>query len=283
MTLTHNDSARAELELLQAEEYDVPKLLTITEQVALDLFSNANDYQRVASTVEAPILDETNILYKVDGIDDDALFAVLTLHKQYNRTAIPVDEKYADIKDTEYFRKFTTITGNLEETRTQSKFGNIPLSVVDLAGKSDENLEDIMWPNYKEVVLYSKQKKLKDNMMITLKNLWDEYHRLEKEKIVATWDKYIWLERRFKQVFNDIKKIEALYNRLTEGIKICNWKRDILPKMDNLLIRFTNWQQVTLKKWDDPMITWEDACQRSWFYNKDIELYNEYQQSKDNV
>lgn len=106
-TLTDKDisthSVQEELTKLYAKELEEPLEPSLAAQnlqdkyldtVAMRIHNALNDYEKVASTVDAPILDETNILYKTEGIDDAALFKVLELHHSVsgqNNIPIPTE------------------------------------------------------------------------------------------------------------------------------------------------------------------------------------------------
>jgi hypothetical protein len=53
---------------------------TILDNISRKIHNAFNDYDKVASTVDAPVLDETNVLYKVEEVDDQLLFKTLELH-----------------------------------------------------------------------------------------------------------------------------------------------------------------------------------------------------------
>jgi len=123
MKFTQQETILAQDNIDQAELYDAVNILSIQEQAKNNLITTI-EYNQVASTVEAPICDETNILYKVDGIDEDALYAVLQAHKVANNTVTPMTEEYMEAYDKTPFQKIVTITGNVEETRAHTDTGN---------------------------------------------------------------------------------------------------------------------------------------------------------------
>lgn len=279
MKLNQQEQLLAQDNIDQAELYDAVNILSIQEQAKNNLITTI-EYNQVASTVEAPICDETNLLFKVEWIDEDALYAVLQAHKVANNTVTPMNEEYMEAYDKTPFQKIVTQTGNIEETRAHTDTGNYILWAIDLAGSEDDNLQDINWPEHKTNKLYTKMKKVNDNILVTLSNLWKEYNRIVKEKSVATGTHYLFLERQLKQTFASIKRIESIDKEYKEKMRLANWKRDVMPRLDNLLVRYTNWQQQTLKKGDDPMITWEEACLKSGFKQTDIDLYEQVLHNK---
>lgn len=273
MKLNQQEQLLAEDNINYEELYDAVNILSIQEQAKNNLITTI-EYNQVCSTVEAPICDENNLLFKVEWIDDDLLYSVLQAHKVANNTVAPMTEEYMDAYDKTPFQKIVTMTGEMEETRAHTDSGNYILGAIDMHGAADDNLQDINWPEHKTNKLYTKMKKVNDNILITLSNLWKEYNRIVKEKSVATGTQYLFLERQLKQTFSSIKRIEAIDKEYKEKMKLANWKRDVKPRMDSLLKRYTNWQQATLAKGDDPMITWEEACAKSGFKPIDIDLYD---------
>lgn len=277
MQLTKHEELIAQQSLEQSNLYEQVPLLTIKEQVALDIFSSMNEYQRVASTVEAPILDNTNVLYFVDGIDTDSLFNVLNAHKRNNRTLDTTKEEDSSFADKNIDKTFKTNINeiwNTSETWIQSEFGNMPWYVVDNDSKNDDNLRDQNL-NYESSRIYQKQQALEKKIMTWLENLWKEYHHRLDEKNVATGERYIQCERHIKVTFNKIKKLEELKNKLEQKLEEHYFKYNLKPEMDKLLSRYVDWQQKQLKMGKDPSMTREEAIlQLKPKFYKYLSLYN---------
>ena len=217
-TLTTKENILARINNEQAVLYKPEKLLTINEQVKLDIFSSTNEYNKVGSTVDAPILNEQNVLYKFDGIDDDLLYEVLQLHsKSSRRTDLKKEEdsSRADAKDWEPFESFVTDFWYIKETRAHTSHGNIPMYTEDTQWFNNESLWDIIW--HKQLAkskVNAKLSKLQKDIMFNLDNLWKDYHKLSKEKDIATWERYMQISRPLKDTFNKIKWIEKLKDKL---------------------------------------------------------------------
>lgn len=279
MNITNTESTQAQQNLEQSKLYEPVQLLSIQEQVKLDLFSNANDYIKVGSTVEWPILDETNQLYKVDGIDDDILFDVLNLHRLSSRRTDSKKEQdpdYMDLKDTEPYQTINTSFGTTEEVRSHTKNWNIILSSTDSDGTEDESLTDIVWwTQMKSNKVNSKLSTLKKWMMFNLDALRKEYHYRVEQKDTALWNRYVFCERNVKTIFNKIKWIEHLKKKLDEQLNVLYFKKNIKKQMDKLFDLYVDWQQRQLQADKDPELSFEECIEKSYpSYVKYLTLYN---------
>lgn len=275
--LTTQEQATLKLNEKQEQWYIHQQLLSIKEQVSLDLFANQNEYQRVASLVDAPILDEINALYKVDGINVSLLFNTLNLHKRFNRTLDNKKEEswdYADKNDREWFATYDLEIWHTIETFSQTKSWLICIRSQDKQWLNDESIQDIVWQKqYREHALNKKISDTKKTIMFNLDNLWKDYNKHQKELDVVVWARRQLVHRQMKSVFNKIKWLEWLLEKLNEWLKQNYFKCNIKPQIDNLLSRYVSWQQKQLSMGNEPQITREDAMIKSWF-KKHLSLYN---------
>lgn len=277
MTLTQTEIQLADENLEQAKEYEPVQLLSVTEQLALDVFNNINDYLRVGSTVEWPILDTTNVLYSIEGIDTDALFFTLNSRKIASGTMTNDKEEDVTFSDKKIEQTFTTYTqeiGNVKETWIQSEFGNNPRYVEDNTSDWQESLQDQNL-DYNKNKIYRKQMEMEKRIMTNFKKLWKEYHHRKVEKDIAIWDRYVQCERNLKSIFVKIKRLEDIKKKYDEAMNRYYFKKNIEPRMDMLLKRFVDRQQKQLKMGKDPELSREDAIvQLKPEYKKYLHLYN---------
>jgi hypothetical protein len=109
--LTDKDLRTAEAQEELAKRYEPEASEPIEPDLAYECLENSklnniadriynvlNPYDTVCSTVEAPILDTSNVLYRVDDIDTDALANVLALRAQVcGHTKQNLDELQDDV------------------------------------------------------------------------------------------------------------------------------------------------------------------------------------------
>ena len=277
--LTNVELQMADASLKETEQIVPQKLLSLKEQLSMDVFTSMNEYIKVASTVDAPILDETNVLYKVDGIEVDDLFATLQLHSKADRRTDShkeQDNTWMDKKDTESFATQTSEVWYMQETWIQTKHWNYISESHDTTTDNEENLEDIIWASQlKSMKVNKKLQELQKHIMYNLENLRTDYHRWKDEKSIALGQRYMQCEREMKSVFNKIKWIERLKQKLEDSLNLLYFKRTIKPAMDRLLERFVDWQQKQIKMWHEPEMSREEAItQLQPQFKKYLSLYN---------
>lgn len=276
-TLTDKDistvEAQEELTKLYANELEQPLEPSLAAQklqdkyldtVAMRIHNALNPYEKVASTVDAPILDETNILYKTEGIDDVALFKVLELHHNVsgqNNTPIPTDWDDTLKLSKVPYKQFTNTINEwdgkhiIKEVRAQrgtNQSNQIEWVLSDADAAEDENnsLQDIN-PNHKQTQLYFKQKKVLETSKYLLENAWKSYRKRQTLRDSSLGNERIDNNKKMMDEFNNIKRYQSYIERI-EKIDYDIHMKSVLSnrqkQYDYYLDKFVSYQQQMIKE-----------------------------------
>lgn len=252
------------------------------EWIAERIHNTLNPINEVWSTVKEPILDEYNMLYKVEGIDTDLLFATLQLRQQIRwvqkethnnlkllEEDIVFNQDKVSYKGRDIERLSDDHKHQVIENRAQrgDKQHNIIMNVEfdwDPSNPKDDWLIDLN-PNYKESKVDRKFIELQSNLKFKLATAWKDYHHRQAIKAKALWVERVKANKQIQDLFIQIRRYQGWLERLERYNFDKVWndiQKDRTKKYEYYLWKFVDWQQAKLENGIDPELTREEACSR---------------------
>lgn len=239
-------------------------------------------YEQVASTVEQEYLDNTNVLYSVEGINQSDLFRVLTLHKRARRTELAPNpeniEQIPEAKVHTIIDKVVEPNGSIHITKRiqnqESKSNMVLEQVFDGSAKEyeafNEYLQDMKNEKCDTIDFDYREKRNKviNTCLQLLKKSWKEYHYRRERKTQVLGNERVQADRMMSDVQQDIRRYQWWITRVEEAERQEHEqarKRKYDKRYKRALDKFVDYQQREIKKGNEPKWEWEDMVAKYSF------------------
>lgn len=239
------------------------------------IYSILHPEEAVAWELTTEILDESNILYKVDEIDTDALSSVLELHRiaKWHTKPTPVtdDDDTLVISKVPYKEWLNTILdpqGRHKVVEKRAQRGTEQHNQLVATVSDADTRDDLDWwlidlnTDYHKSQAYIKEKKVIERSKQLLWEDWKAYHKRVALRDSALWADWIKYNNFVQDVFKDIKRHQSYIERI-EKVNF-DWVRANIisnrnKRFDYYLWQFVDYQQKCIADNIDIKRTREDV------------------------
>lgn len=265
----------------QEQEQLYPELTAETLIQVIE--QNDKEYNAVGSTLDAEYLDSTNMLFKVEDINQSDLYRTLELRKQARHTELrpnaensaPIPEpkvhiihdKVIDdrgrITHTKWIQDQTTQSNMILDTVfdwTQAEFEQLNESLQDMV--DDNTTPDYSYRNKRTMVCTQLKRKLSAARK--------EYRWRETKKAKAVWKQRVNASQQLKDTRQDIQRYQKRLLTIEKAefdayrkIRKAKRERFNTRALDN----FVDYQQSELKAGRDPKFDREDVVAKYPYLN----------------
>lgn len=263
-----NAEANEELAALFNEELQLPLCPELACQLQEDrclnnicdkIYNVLHPEEVVAGTLETEVLDETNILYKVDEIDTEALSNVLELHRiaKWHNVTKPIteDDDTLVISKVPYKEWLNTIIdpqGRHKVVEKRVQRGTEQHNQITWVVSDADTRDDLDWwlvdlnEDYYKSQTYIKEKKVLERSKQLLWEDWKAYHKRVALRDSALWADWIKYNNFVQDVFKDIKRHQSYIERI-EKANFDSTRANIISnrnkRFDYYLWQFVDYQQ----------------------------------------